>query len=105
MIMNAIVDRYKQSILTSSLLDAYQRDAMLDGAEEYPEAYLEAMTEILDQFDERSRVRDHAYKEKLMKAFDRYKETISSISDLDPQEREKLLVQARTLKNVLIPSL
>ncbi|MBI3343175.1 hypothetical protein HY032_03385 [Candidatus Gottesmanbacteria bacterium] len=100
-----VTDRYKQIVLTSSLLDPYQRDAMLDGAEEYPEAYLEAMIQILVQFDERSRARDTAYKEKLMEAFDRYERTIGEITDLVPTKREKLLTQARTLKNVIIPSL
>ena len=101
--MNSVVDTYKQAVLTSSLLDSYQRDAMLDGAEEYPEAYLEATTEILVQFDERSRMREQAYQEKLVKAFDRYGQTIGDIVDLAPAQREKLLTQAQMLKNVLIP--
>ncbi|MBI4066285.1 hypothetical protein HY411_01070 [Candidatus Gottesmanbacteria bacterium] len=101
----AIIDNYKQAVLSSKLLDSYQRDAMLDGVEEYPEEYLEVMTQILVQFDERAQARDHAYKEKLSEAFDRYERTIGEITDLEPTKREKLLTQARMLKNVLIPSL
>lgn len=101
----ALVDDYKQTVLTSKLLSPYQRDAMLDGVEEYPQEYLVAITEILTGFDKRSEKRMTEYKEKLIQAFDRYGQTIGSITDLDPTQRNKLLTQAITLKNVLISNL
>lgn len=98
----AIVDDYKQIVLSSKLLNPYQRDAMLDGVEEMPEEYLEAMTEILGQFDERSWRREKALEEKITKAFGRYEETILNLAHLDTTRKEKLLAQAQSLKNVLI---
>lgn len=100
-----ITDRYKQIVLTSSLLDPHQRDAMLDGVEEYPEEYLVTLTEILKGYEKRSEIREVEYKEKLKKAFDRYEQTIMDITDLEPAQREKLLTQSKTLKNILIPTL
>lgn len=101
--MNTVIDTYKQAVLTSSLLDPYQRDAMLDGVEEYPEEYLVAITEVLKAFEKRSQRREADYKEKLTKVFDRYEQTITAIPTLDDAQRKKLLTQAQMLKNVLIP--
>lgn len=100
----ALTDHYKQIVLSSRLLSPYQRDAMLDGVEVYPDEYLMTITEILKQFEKRSQRREVEYKEKLTKAFDRYEQTIGSIADLDPAEREKLLSQAQMIKNILIPT-
>ena len=96
------IDDYKDTILSSKLLDPYQRDAMLDGAQELPEDFLQFVTKILTDFDTRSQKREAEYKEKLQEVFAKYKHTIQSMSDISDEEKKKLLDESETLASSVL---
>lgn len=96
------IDRYKDIVLSNSLLDPYQRDAMLDGVEEMPEEYLEAITGILTHYDDRAKKREQDMQKKILAAFENYHKTIQNITTIGEDEKQRLLAQADTLRAVLV---
>lgn len=101
-IKKSIIDRYKDTVLSSSLLDSYQRDAMLDGVEEMPEEYLEAIAGILAQYDDRAKVRAQDMQKKILAAFENYHKTIQNITTIGKDEKGRLLTHADTLRAAVI---
>lgn len=95
----SVVDDYKKAVIESRLLNPYQRDGLLDGAEEMPEQFLQSVTKILTDFDARSQKREGEYKEKLQDAFAKYKDTIQSMPDISDEEKKKLLEESETLRS------
>lgn len=98
----SVVDDYKKAVIESRLLNPYQRDGLLDGAEEMPEEFLMSVTKILTDFDARSQKRETEYKEKLQEVFATYKQTIQSMPDMPSDEKQKLLDESQTLESSVV---
>lgn len=96
-----IIERYKDIVLSSTLLDSYQRDAMLYGVEEMPEEYLGAIAGIISQYDDRAKVRAQDMQKKIIAAFMNYHKTIQNITTIGEDEKGRLLAQADTLRAAL----
>ncbi len=96
------IDDYKKAVIDSRLLNPYQRDGLLDGAEEMPEQFLQSVTKILNEFDGRSKKREEEYKQQLAAAFAKYKNTIRSMKDVNDEEKQKLIDESQTLESSVL---
>ncbi len=96
------INRYKQAVLNSTLLNQYEKASMLDGAQEFPEEFLSQMIVMLQAFDARSLERRKEYLAKISDAFKTYRETINKIQGLSEVTRKKYLEKADILEKAIV---
>lgn len=92
---------YQRVVAQSKLLNEYQKEAFLDHTDELPLDFKQDIINLLTGFDERSNMREEAYKAELVKVFIDYKQKLQTLAGVSEEERARLGEEADKLKAVL----
>lgn len=91
---------YHNVVVQSTLLNAYQKQALLDGSDELPGGFKQDMITFLTGFDKRSAARDAEYTTKLKELIAGYRAKIAGLSASD-EERVKRLEEVDVIEKTL----